>query len=355
MSKSSLMRGFTLIELLVVIAIIAILAAILFPVFAKAREKARATACTNNQRQIATQILMYTQDHEELYPEEVGAWEMLDMQRQVLVCPTLGKKAANGYVFSSQIAGKAIAEIDKPDATPMICDGSHIGKTNDTNVYPARTTYDNILYTGKDVDARHNKRPIVAYADGHVESPSNGIIGLEVWREPAFDTTRPTTGWAYTFTGATTDISIVSNSTYGNLLQLNSGTNSALRTLPISISGNFRFEFDQYNNSDKMSYFTLNNGGTVMLNLWRSNNLGDFGSYNPGDPRTLAALPSKTYQKWNHITVTRTGSTYALNLLPTGGSAWNWEIKNMSSAALTVYGISTSWGTTQSGNFVIYQ
>ncbi|MHB9022949.1 MAG: prepilin-type N-terminal cleavage/methylation domain-containing protein, partial [Armatimonadota bacterium] len=49
-------RGFTLIELLVVIAIIAILAAILFPVFAKAREKARQTTCLNNQKQIATAI-----------------------------------------------------------------------------------------------------------------------------------------------------------------------------------------------------------------------------------------------------------------------------------------------------------
>lgn len=54
-------RGFTLIELLVVIAIIAILAAILFPVFAKAREKARQTTCSNNQRQLAVAILMATQ------------------------------------------------------------------------------------------------------------------------------------------------------------------------------------------------------------------------------------------------------------------------------------------------------
>ncbi|MHB9025320.1 MAG: type II secretion system protein, partial [Armatimonadota bacterium] len=56
-------RGFTLIELLVVIAIIAILAAILFPVFAKAREKARQTSCLNNQKQVATALLMWVQDH----------------------------------------------------------------------------------------------------------------------------------------------------------------------------------------------------------------------------------------------------------------------------------------------------
>ncbi len=60
--------AFTLIELLVVIAIIAILAAILFPVFAQAREKARQTSCVSNEKQVATAILMYAQDYDELFP-----------------------------------------------------------------------------------------------------------------------------------------------------------------------------------------------------------------------------------------------------------------------------------------------
>jgi len=58
-------KGFTLIELLVVIAIIAILAAILFPVFARAREKARQSSCLSNLKQIATAMMMYFQDYDE--------------------------------------------------------------------------------------------------------------------------------------------------------------------------------------------------------------------------------------------------------------------------------------------------
>lgn len=61
-------KGFTLIELLVVIAIIAILAAILFPVFAQAREKARQTSCLSNQKQIGTALIMYVQDYDETFP-----------------------------------------------------------------------------------------------------------------------------------------------------------------------------------------------------------------------------------------------------------------------------------------------
>src|SRR5713226_4167344 len=58
-------RGFTLIELLVVIAIIAILAAILFPVFAQARDKARAAGCLSNTKQIGTAVTLYLQDYDE--------------------------------------------------------------------------------------------------------------------------------------------------------------------------------------------------------------------------------------------------------------------------------------------------
>src|SRR4051812_47090369 len=67
-------RGFTLIELLVVIAIIAILAAILFPVFAQAREKARAATCLSNCKQIALGASMYVQDYDETFPKGWQGW-----------------------------------------------------------------------------------------------------------------------------------------------------------------------------------------------------------------------------------------------------------------------------------------
>jgi len=102
-------RGFTLIELLVVIAIIAILAAILFPVFAKAREKARQTSCLNNVKQLATAFMQYAQDYDEkfpfFYPAAPAAqgepWWVVTQpyvkNEQVLWCPSMSHGAATTY------------------------------------------------------------------------------------------------------------------------------------------------------------------------------------------------------------------------------------------------------------------
>lgn len=92
-------RAFTLIELLVVIAIIAILAAILFPVFAQAREKARATQCLSNCKQLATAVYMYVQDYDETYSPNLYiqgnvTYTFYDLHgpyiknTQVFVCPS---------------------------------------------------------------------------------------------------------------------------------------------------------------------------------------------------------------------------------------------------------------------------
>ena len=91
-------NGFTLIELLVVIAIIAILAAILFPVFAQAREKGRQTSCLSNEKQLGTSINMYAQDYDEVMPPGLESnWTLVTWIRttqpyvkniQVYRCPS---------------------------------------------------------------------------------------------------------------------------------------------------------------------------------------------------------------------------------------------------------------------------
>ena len=104
-------RGFTLIELLVVIAIIAILAAILFPVFARAREKARQTSCLNNLKQIGIAVNMYIQDYDGTYPAGfpmgdatcvTGFLNPYIKNSQVWLCPSGSKSSATTALTNDQ-------------------------------------------------------------------------------------------------------------------------------------------------------------------------------------------------------------------------------------------------------------
>ncbi len=141
--------GFTLIELLVVIAIIAILAAILFPVFAKAREKARQTACLNNQRQLATAILLYAQDHEEVLPATLSVWGDIAVSKGVFICPSAGKKVAQAYIYNPAVGGIALGDevLGVHSETWLTGDGA-----NDVGI------------------KRHSsdKKLVASYLDGHV-------------------------------------------------------------------------------------------------------------------------------------------------------------------------------------------
>ncbi len=171
-------KGFTLIELLVVIAIIAILAAILFPVFAKAREKARQTSCINNQKQITTAALMYAQDHDELLPTADTFWGALSIDRGVLKCPTKSR-LANGYVYANRVAGKALGELPSPETTAVTGDGATTTIQPANNTFDA--TYDGVAYLAADYDAgRHGGKMIASFLDGHQEllSAAPGASGL---------------------------------------------------------------------------------------------------------------------------------------------------------------------------------
>lgn len=108
-------NGFTLIELLVVIAIIALLAAILFPVFARARENARKSSCLNNTKQIGIALTQYVQDYDETYPPAywnggaipLGTWlEPYTKNRQIWRCPSDG---ANRGAVNANYANQSYA------------------------------------------------------------------------------------------------------------------------------------------------------------------------------------------------------------------------------------------------------
>ena len=206
-------RGFTLIELLVVIAIIAILAAILFPVFARAREKARQASCASNLKQLALAGLMYAQDYDEVMPLMPTAWPnptneylVCDLLNpyikniQLWVCPTgyytVTQGTPNGqsgwttpltgqlsYGWSWKMTaprwrgGSSLANLKTPVDTMMVGDAMNL----DICWELRRMAFAGICgwntYTGTAIgsqweigdNARHNGGENLAYCDGHVK------------------------------------------------------------------------------------------------------------------------------------------------------------------------------------------
>jgi prepilin-type N-terminal cleavage/methylation domain-containing protein/prepilin-type processing-associated H-X9-DG protein len=183
-------RGFTLIELLVVIAIIAILAAILFPVFARAREKARQTSCLANIKQAGLGILMYAQDYDEILPRHCqqppaggnypwsAAVQPYVRNLQMFQCPSnsVVRNAAMGcagygYNLSRLADGtavgcteRAMGSIPKPAGLIMVTE------TNDAVAWCGYWYRDTATPDPTHMDlvsGRHNEGSNICYVDGH--------------------------------------------------------------------------------------------------------------------------------------------------------------------------------------------
>jgi prepilin-type N-terminal cleavage/methylation domain-containing protein/prepilin-type processing-associated H-X9-DG protein len=185
-------RGFTLIELLVVIAIIAILAAILFPVFARAREKARQTSCLSNIKQLGLGALMYAQDYDEFLPRTRGGgppyigpyWQQVIepyvKNRQIFTCPS-AKTTAIGYapgcrIFTNGGTGRELSQITLPAETGMLVDyggASPFDPAEGNAGYyihpPSRTWCTGSATCPSSVSDRHNGGSNVVLCDGHAK------------------------------------------------------------------------------------------------------------------------------------------------------------------------------------------
>ena len=188
-------KGFTLIELLVVIAIIAILAAILFPVFARAREKARQNSCLSNTKQIGLGIMMYAQDYDEHYnhyrhelPGNTAFyWQPTTTyegmigpyvkNKQIFTCPSASSLAYSyGWNYNylgwpsrggtDANAAATMAEVTHPAETIMVAETAE----NQVACYAPRNESFRTTYTLRyNAYNRHNEGSNYVFADGHAK------------------------------------------------------------------------------------------------------------------------------------------------------------------------------------------
>jgi len=201
-------KGFTLIELLVVIAIIAILAAILFPVFARAREKGRASSCLSNCKQMGLAHMMYAQDYdEELVPAYLGnmpstydQWHEFLVpyiqSGQLLACPSTGRSSLgygiNRLIYRSAYSGRKMSEVVYPAETLIIADSDWTGSSADyktNNSYCLAYPYHPSFF----IPARHLDGANMTFADGHAKwhtialDPNSTYVGPNKYTIPPMD------------------------------------------------------------------------------------------------------------------------------------------------------------------------
>lgn len=218
-------RGFTLIELLVVIAIIAILAAILFPVFAKAREKARQTSCLSNVKQIGLAVLQYAQDNDETFPFHrtlVGSGQAIEHAvytggtggklTVVLYCDAIYPYVKNSQIFKCPsrptawlgyswnyvlgyygnfpgrsgplYQGRTLAAVDRPADTGMLVDArSARGRPECVCICCDSCSGWYYVLGGQNYSARpyvyalHNEGDNICFVDGHAKWYHAGSYG----------------------------------------------------------------------------------------------------------------------------------------------------------------------------------
>ena len=229
-------KGFTLIELLVVIAIIAILAAILFPVFAKAREKARQASCQSNLKQMGIGFIQYVQDYDELFPStQYWGAQIYPYEKStgVFKCPDDVNTASsssypNSYSFNMNLGNQSNAACTSVAVTVLAAEftsaaagnmtsPNDTGSANNTNgsFNTAVTVWGSLTTLGTGTTSNptiHDPSVMFLAADGHVKllrpekvsggtvnTASTGIMTPTANAATAAGTSNLGTTWTLTF------------------------------------------------------------------------------------------------------------------------------------------------------------